>query len=274
MPKVWTIFPEKPIIRILNYLKDITMKKMNLYCFIITIFLISLAINTQMSFGQSQIQKPLINIFYPEHGARGEDFDSKRIIPELGKWQTDTVECYIVKFADTVLNGSNFEIADTIFTKAINEWNSSGMKLYLKKININSRVVRKNLFSFDNRLIRRGDTVVLGATVPIEFDTTRINNILYYIPEQINIELNRETWNKTQGLKIDSRKGLVDVFASATHELGHFIGFGNHDYPNGSIMEPYLDLIPFIGLKESDKKIARAFYPNILPQHQNNCTPR
>lgn len=251
------------------------MKNLQTCYFLINFLFIGFVLNQYPVLGQQQALRPRIYLFYPEHAVSGEgDFDSRRILIEQGKWQVDTVVCSIVKFADTTLGGRTFEIADTVFTRAMNEWNNSGMRLYLKKRLVSSRSVTGNVFSFDNRQIPRGDSNLLGSTVPILFDTVRINNILYFIPQVIHVEINRETWNSNQGLNVVSRT-MVDVFETATHELGHFIGFGNHDYPeNTSIMSIATSFLPFNGLAEIDKKYARSFYPNILPQHQNDCTPR
>lgn len=242
---------------------------------------------------QTLHNKPRIYYYYPEHGSGGtsnDDYDSRRLPNsiEQGKWQIDTVECYVKKFRDTTIGGKTFDISDSVFTRAINEWNSSGMKLFLKIMPANSTDGRnspKNIFCFGAEIGSNRDSLTYGVTQVLDFDTVMVNNVIHYIPKRKYVELSLTFWNfgelAWQGQENPNR---VDVFDTGTHELGHFIGLGGHDYfrslignsgdSETSIMYKDPTTNKFNGLNNLDKLYARSFYPNILPQHQNNCTPR
>jgi hypothetical protein len=248
-----------------------------LFTFILTILVL------EPLFAQIPVKKPLIYYYYPEHGSGGtsnENYDSRRPIGsiEQGKWQIDTVECFIKKLYDTTINGKTFDISDSVFTRALNEWNSSGMTLFLKKMAAlpnDGLGSEKNILCFGAEVRDNRDSMSLGATRHISYDTVIVNDVILYISRIKYLELNINFWNTEQAWQADPINNIVDIFETATHECGHFIGLGGHDYPNGlSIMSIDATTKPFNGLSTLDKLYAISFYPKILPQHQNNCTPR
>lgn len=231
----------------------------------------------------------LVVVFTITTSAHGQTLSQYHPPYSNGKWSAGSITCHVVPY---MVEGEN--IARKIFDKAAAAWNAklneAGIALQIVLVDANqsdssligNKTSNKNLLGISKKLEdpmnafkSYGTTDVLDSTI---LATSQGTNLLQLT--QVHVTISESMW--LAGRMTLGKEGTKpSVYAVATHELGHLLGFHtNHDVPNKSVMSSAWtkDLDDFsnsnITLDPFDVKLLKAMYPTIHPNFVNGCMPR